>query len=94
MSSFILFRDSNKAFIWNVIIVFFVEVAMGKLQGVYDSLEPVFEEKEICSAEDDIKRECQILWETLCDADPQENMFGTNSYKKFMVGCISKLGSK
>ncbi len=64
---------------------------MEKLGIIYDSLEMILEKGEVNSAEEDIKRECQILWETLCEADPQENMFAEGSYKKFMVGCICKL---
>lgn len=63
---------------------------MKKLGSVYDSQE-VKVQIETESAEDEIQMECQVLWETLCEADPEKNLFTSNAYKKFMVGCAAKL---
>lgn len=64
---------------------------MKKLGSVYDSSQEVKGEIETESTEDEIQMECQILWDTLCEADPEKNLFTTSFYKKFMVGCAAKL---
>lgn len=64
---------------------------MKNLDSVYDS-QNVEDRIKTESVEDEIQRECQVLWETLCEADPEKNLFTSNAYKKFMVGCAAKLG--
>ena len=64
---------------------------MEKLDSVYEPLQEIADQKETELEENEIKRECQFLWKTLCEADPEENMFTSNAYKNFMVGCVAKL---
>lgn len=67
---------------------------MGKVSSVYEPLPEVVEKNESELADDKVRNECQILWKTLCEADPEENMFTSNAYKNFMVGCVAKLSRK
>ena len=70
----------------------FMEVAMKKVHSVLESLPKIDAHKEREVAAEAVKRECQVLWKTLCEADPEENMFTSSAYKKFMNGCVAKLG--
>jgi len=64
---------------------------MNKLGAAVKTLTEDEVQKKEDFQEDEIKRECQLLWKTLCEADPNENMFSSNAYNKFMGGCVSKL---
>ena len=65
---------------------------MKKVHSVLEPLKEIDGHKETEVAADEVKRECQVLWKTLCKADPEENMFTSSAYKNFMVGCVAKLG--
>ena len=71
-----------------------MEVAVKKWININELLPEVDDQKASGLAEDTVKRECQFLWNTLREADPEENMFNSNAYKNFMVGCVAKLGRK
>ena len=70
----------------------FMEVAMKKAHSVIEPLPEADSQKKTGLAENEVKRECQFLWKTLCEADPEENMFTSSAYKNFMAGCVAKLG--